>query len=611
MALIVPGDIPQLLESGDLAESVEFEAKRASNALPGNAWATVSAFANTRGGVIVLGLEESESDWIISGVHEPDRMIQDIHNMMRNPQKISHEVAGNGDIWKEQIDGKWLVVVRVNRVARRDRPVFLDRDPSKAFVRRNEGDARCTESELARFANEASLQPWDMRVVPYLGMEDLDQPTIDRYRTLSQVRKPSLPHHRQAQPDFLRTIGAWRTDRETGHDGPTVAGILVFGTELAIREIRPSHVIDYRRIPSTSTATMRWSDRVRWTGNLFGAWEEIFPRLTRSLTTPFRLRGPQRIDQPAGEESLREAFVNLLVHTDYREPRDAVVLHRDSGYEFLNPGDSWVAVEDLGIESSFDRRNPVIASLFDHVGLADQAGSGYVRILDEWRELGYRPPTVLSDATRYEFSLSLGLADMLSLQDRTWLTDIGGPWTAPEEMALVYARHMESIDNATLRQATGQHLFDASQTLRSLRDRGLLVREGAGKNSYYVLGPAAQVGEGVAPASGDKGADEGLDAEWINREIARIAGPVKDQRRSAPAVIMDAIVDLCRLAPMSSAELARILERDQETLRPYLRTLIAERRIEPTLDPISHPRQRYRVVEAVSAPDARQQALDL
>ncbi|MGC4107879.1 MAG: putative DNA binding domain-containing protein [Thermomicrobiales bacterium] len=639
MTLIMPGDIQKLLDSGDLAESVEFEAKRASNGFPGNAWATVSAFANTNGGIIVLGLEEGDGDWIIAGVQNPDRIIQDVHNLMRNPQKISREVASNDDIWKEQIDGKWLVIIRVNRAARRDRPVYLDREPAKAFIRRHEGDARCTESELARFSAEATVLPWDMGVIPYLNIGDLDQQTIERYRALSQERRPSLPHHNQAQPEFLRAIGAWRTDRETGQEGPTVAGILMFGTDIAIREVRPNHVIDYRRISSASTPTTRWIDRVRWTGNLFGAWDEIYPRLTRSLATPFRLRGPQRIDRLAGEDSLREAFVNLLVHADYREQRDAVILHRDNGYEFLNPGDSWVAIESLGVEASFDRRNPVIASLFNYVGLADQAGSGYIRILDEWRELGYRPPAVHSDAARYEFSLILGLSDMLSFQDRTWLTEIGGPWAASEELALVYARHTDSIDNATLRQATGQHLFDASQTLRSLRDRGLLVREGAGKNSYYVLGPAAHMrngdalvsGDNVAtsedkgatsrdkdaifgnkkPASGDK-TDEGeQDAEWVNQEIVRITAPVSNRRRSSPATIMDAITELCRLIPMSTGDLSRLLEREQDTLRPYLRSLIADGKIEPTREPINHPSQRYRAVEAVSVHDVKQQVLDI
>ena len=623
LALIEPGDIHKLLDSGDLAESIDFEAKRANNGFPGNAWPTVSAFANTHGGVIVLGLEEGESDWIVSGVSDPDRVIQDIHNTMRNPHKISHEVSGNGDIWKEYVDGKWLVVVRVHRVARRDRPVYLDRDRSKTFVRRNEGDVRCTENELARFASESSIQPFDRRVIHFLNMDDLDLDTIERYRALSLERRPTLPHHRQNLPDYLRTIGAWRVDRETGHDGPTAAGVLMFGTELAIREIRPSHVIDYRRIPSNNTPTTRWSDRVRWTGNLFGAWEEIFHRLTRSLTTPWRLRGPQRIDQPAGEESLREAFVNLLVHTDYRESRDAVVFHRDDGYEFSNPGDSWVDVNDLGAESGFDRRNPTIANLFNHVGLADQAGSGYVRILDEWRELGYPRPTAQSDTAAHSFSLKLSLADMLSYHDRRWLTEIGGPWTASEELALVYARHLDSIDNATLRQASGQHLFDASQTLRSLRDRGLLIRQGGGKNSYYVLGPTARgerASDSLTLPSDDKGAgsdsltlpSDGIETEWIDREIARIAEPVRGQRRASRSIVMEALVELCRLTPMSSNDLARILKRELVTLRPYLQSLIAEQRITPTRDPINHPKQRYQAVEHNSkAGDPRQQALDL
>jgi len=55
--------------------------------------------------------------------------------------------------------------------------------------------------------------------------------------------------------------------------------------------------------------------------------------------------------------------------------------------------------------------------MFDHIGLADRAGSGFIRILDEWRELGFQQPNIVSDPTKYHFELGLKLAAMLSAGD--------------------------------------------------------------------------------------------------------------------------------------------------------------------------------------------------
>ncbi len=68
MVLVEPGDIAELIASGQFNEGVELEAKRAGGTIPGNAWKSISAFANTAGGVLILGLEESGERWITTGV---------------------------------------------------------------------------------------------------------------------------------------------------------------------------------------------------------------------------------------------------------------------------------------------------------------------------------------------------------------------------------------------------------------------------------------------------------------------------------------------------------------------------------------------------------------
>jgi ATP-dependent DNA helicase RecG len=81
----------EFVERGHVAEflaSVEhedehFEAKAAANNIPDNAWETVSAFANTDGGVILFGVSERPEGFVATGVADPERLRQRLQTELR------------------------------------------------------------------------------------------------------------------------------------------------------------------------------------------------------------------------------------------------------------------------------------------------------------------------------------------------------------------------------------------------------------------------------------------------------------------------------------------------------------------------------------------------
>ena len=72
----------ELLERLKDIEWDDFEVKEASGGLPKSMWETVSAFSNTAGGWIILGVKErrneSGSMYVISGVPDAEKMEQEI-----------------------------------------------------------------------------------------------------------------------------------------------------------------------------------------------------------------------------------------------------------------------------------------------------------------------------------------------------------------------------------------------------------------------------------------------------------------------------------------------------------------------------------------------------
>ncbi|MHB1162336.1 MAG: RNA-binding domain-containing protein [Chloroflexota bacterium] len=626
----IPSLLATLMERLEGRESLELEFKSAKGGIPRDLWPTVSAFANTSGGWIVLGVDELESKVTVGGVANPSGMLKSIHDQMRNRQKISCEVCGARDSTIESLGNKQVIVLRIPAAPRRMRPVYIGGNPYEGtYMRRHSGDYHCTKPEVDRMMREASDDAADSTILKGYGWDDLDRETLARYRRRYQTRNPGNPWNDYDDQRFLQAIGGFVRHKETGEEGITVAGLLMFGTPESILAWRTRHLIDYRLVSEDADAQARWDDRIVWEGNLLGAFDAIYPRLVEGQQVPFRLEGGVRIDEGPAHVALREALVNLLVHADYAEPQTSLIKRSPDGYLFRNPGSSRVAEIDLFTGDRSDPRNPHLVRMFRFIGLAEEAGSGMSRIISAWRDLGFRMPSVEVGTERYEFSLHLRHAHMLSEEDRGWLHAMGEGWSESEQLALVVARHEGYVDNVGLRSLTGQHPADVTRVLGNLRDRGLLQIIGAGRGARYELGPRAQpdptsdmgvaarqddqalvavpAGTGLGDKGeslGDKGqgigdssqgiGDSERDAQTLRRQLLDIAGPARAHRRLRPEDLDDVIAALCTRAPLSVQELGELMGRSREHIRKAVNSLVASGRLS-YLHPGQprHPHQKY------------------
>ena len=118
-------------------ENNRIEAKKAMGGLPGSIWETYSAFANTLGGIILLGVEE----WPDKTLHavdlpDPDKLIKEFWNNVNNPNKTSVNLLSSKDVFVQEVGGNHIVVINVPRAERSYRPVYLDGNPLATYRRR-------------------------------------------------------------------------------------------------------------------------------------------------------------------------------------------------------------------------------------------------------------------------------------------------------------------------------------------------------------------------------------------------------------------------------------------------------------------------------------------
>lgn len=382
-------ELSALLHAGENAET---EAKSAKGGFPDSFWETYSAFANTNGGVILLGVNErKDHSFEIEGLADAVKTEKDFWNMVNNRQKVNRNIMTNHMVHIEQVNGKDILVVEVPRAERSARPVYKGMDPFAGTYRRyGDGDHLCTREGVGAMMRDASQVSMDAAVINEMDMTVFCQDTIRAYR---QVFKASNPNHlwNQLEDDvFLRRIKAV----DMGEDGryhPTEAGLLMFGYEYDIIRKFPQYFLDYQE-DRVIIGVTRWKDRIisssgDWSGNVFDFVFRILSKLQSDLKVPFVMKGNMRIDDTPVHKLLREATTNAMVHADYNGRQGIVIRKDEDGFVFANPGRLRISVAEAVSGGVSDPRNSTMLRMFSFIRFGERAGSGLNGIMHVWRKV--------------------------------------------------------------------------------------------------------------------------------------------------------------------------------------------------------------------------------
>ena len=153
--------IRSLKDITTLSESVDLECKLAAGRdgkgqLPADFWPTYSAFANTRGGTVLLGIKEKQGRFSLHGVDEPERIISDLFNLVNNPNKVSTNLLTDRHVQIISVAEKNLIQINIPAASRQQKPVYLNGNPLKGntFRRLHAGDRPCDDETVKRMLAE-------------------------------------------------------------------------------------------------------------------------------------------------------------------------------------------------------------------------------------------------------------------------------------------------------------------------------------------------------------------------------------------------------------------------------------------------------------------------
>lgn len=483
-------DFTKLNSEKDLPyENRNIEYKTSSWELPKTFWETVSAFANTDGGLIILGISEpNKRHYKITGVDTPNDIRTQLFNDNNNNELISKPIINDDDVKISTYSEKTVIQIMIHPEEYNSRPV---KTKNVAYTRTDDGDRQATADQLKYFAVEHQGEI-DTRLLPHFGFSDLNLKDLKEYREqlIEKTSNESLAD--KTLEDFARDLGVFRKSRTSSLNQYelTEGGLLFFGNYISITDRFPRFQIDYMRYKNDSD--IDWIDRVS-TGdmnfpslNIFSFYNIVEPKLREGI--PDKFSQSSDLSRESYYSDLRiaakEALVNSLMHAYYDGSVPIKIIDRPSYFEFINPGDMRVSKESFLRGQNSIIRNSQISILFRKIGISEKAASGGPRILRASSKNHLLEPSIKIDYNLNTTTLRIWKVDALTyIDDKFKLDNI-------EKFILNFTSKKGIFKFPELmKEADGKYGSDSKvrTRLNKLLDNDILDKQGNGKSTIYML----------------------------------------------------------------------------------------------------------------------------
>ncbi len=450
-------DLPTLLSRHE-GKTLEFKRDLSS---PEGVLRAIVAFANTSGGIVVIGVEDGTRK--VKGVGDILAEEERLANLIAD--SISPKLVPSMEVlpWRK------IQALAVEIYPSPNRPHYLNRlGPAEGvFVRVGSTNRRADTFLIEEMRRYNQVFSFDEQPMPDLNSEALD------FRAASEFFKPI----RKLTHNGLQSLKL--TANYQGRIVPTIGGVLLFGAARLTHF--PDAWIQAGRFAGRDRSRILDTAEVR--SYLPAAAEEAVAFLRKHMTREAVIGPVKRSDLwtlPA--VAVREAIMNAIVHADYAQPGAPIrVSLFDDRLEVENPGllPFGLTIEDIqkGISKL---RNRVIGRVFQELGLIEQWGSGIQRMNAACLERGLDAPRFEEIGTHFRVTLS-------AIRRRA-------PATDKRDQAILGALRASSqrgLSTSEVAKRIGLSPRAARTRLASLVERGLVAEIGSGlqdpKRRYHLI----------------------------------------------------------------------------------------------------------------------------
>ena len=416
----------------------------------------VSAFANSNGGALIIGLDDHGKP---SGLKNAKRLLEDIPNTIRNKLGIIPSV----ELSKK--NKKDIIKITVTPCSV---PISYN---GKYYLRSGSTVQELQGKDLADFLMKKSGSTWDDIVEERAGFNEIDNDSIEKFKKYAADRIPSIINETDntALLQKLNLID----DKDLKR-----AVVLLFSNDP--QKFYLQSVVRIGKF--LSDTEIQTTDIIK--GNLFAQLESALEILrTKYLVSNIKYEGIHRRDiLEYPYEALREAIINALIHRDYSGTSQIQIRVYPDKLMIMNEGKlpPEVPVEKLKTNHLSVPRNTLLAKIFYYAGFIESWGHGTIEIVENCIEQGLPEPDFMEEngvmtVTFYKDKLNKENLKKLGLNDR-------------QIKAVLFVKGKGEITNKNIQELFKVSRETATRDLILLLEKDILLSSGSkGAGAYYVL----------------------------------------------------------------------------------------------------------------------------
>lgn len=451
-----------------LGESENLEFKQ-SLSLRDDIGKAISAFSNTNGGVIMVGVTD-KGDVIGAGIGA-NTIENEADYIKRNTDPPIYPF-----IKVIEVDDKKIVVIEVEES--NDKPVFFKKYAHKRVGRSSQ---RMLSSEMRRLAHEDKPKMlWDERICEGASLEDIDEKKVRWFLEKARFERRLDVGYDTPVMDALERLNLVENNNLTN------AAVILFGK-------RPQKFFMQSKVRCArykGTTPVDFIDLRVIEGNIVDQVDDAEKFILTHIKKAAKIVGFKReeaLEYPLN--ALREAIVNAICHRDYAVSSDITIGIFDDRIEISNPGTlpKPLTPADLKHKHMSIPRNPLIANAFFMIRNVEQWGEGTNKIVQWCTEYGLKEPDFEDIAGGFLVSF-YAPDDILSLIPESGKINL-------EELGL-NERQIKALEwmvnkqeKLTVKKYAGQFKVSDKTAIRDFKvliNTGFVAKVGAKKGSYYV-----------------------------------------------------------------------------------------------------------------------------
>ena len=465
-------------------DDADYEAKSCAMTLSKSVWESVSAFANTDGGTLLLGVDENEN-FTVPPQFDADKTINQFVDGMGDGSKDGAKVVSPPpySIHRDTLDGAQMVSVQVHENDAAHKPCYVKSKSvsTGSYKRQDDKDILLSPTELFEMQNVYKPSEADRAPITDADRGDLDDATvaaiIDAHRDTKALRGA---HSEMQQLERLNILD------KKGH--VRLAGVLIAGAYP--QQFFPRLYVDvavHPGINKSQDGEVRFLDRVQCDGRLQEMVDDAVKAVLRNLRTYSLIEGTGRRDVPEIPTTvLREAIANAVVHREYDAlfRNDPVNIDIYSNrVEISSPGGLWGGKTLQNLANGVSRcRNATLMQLLqktplirgDNDGSAVEGqGSGIQFMINRMKELSLAQPDFQPTFDRFRVILYRGGAELAMNQQ--WVrSHVGHDLPGRESSVLHTVRALGRTSVHDIRDRLGYDSDDIRAMLATLVEAGLI-----------------------------------------------------------------------------------------------------------------------------------------